>query len=117
MSLNFLSPGYLAQPVGPNVNGVGTPTPDYGWADSGFPFSINGADPVTFAIDKQSAVAGNASCFLNCNNNGEIYSFHTNGANLLFGDGSVRFLNAGVSIATFAAVFTKAGGEAVSIDF
>jgi prepilin-type N-terminal cleavage/methylation domain-containing protein/prepilin-type processing-associated H-X9-DG protein len=115
--LNFISPAYRVQGASAGINGVGTPTPDYGWADSGFPYSINGADPTTFAIDKQTASTGNASCFLNCNNNGEIYSFHNDGANLLFADGSVHFIHSSVSIVVFAAVFTKCGGEAVSIDF
>ncbi len=117
--MNFISPGYNAQgaAVAGGPNGVGSPTPDYGWGDSGFPYSINGADSKSFAIDKQTASTGDASCFLNCNNNGEIYSFHANGANLLFADGSVHFISRDVSLVTFAAIFTKAGGEPVSIDF
>jgi prepilin-type N-terminal cleavage/methylation domain-containing protein/prepilin-type processing-associated H-X9-DG protein len=116
--LNFLSSSYRQQglAVAGGPNGVGTPTPDYGWGDSGFPYSINGADPTSFAIDKSGASTGNASCFLNCNNNGEIYSFHAGGANLLFADGSVRFVSQSVSIAIFAAIFTKNGGEVASLD-
>ncbi len=47
------------------------------------------------------------------NGTGETYSFHTNGANILFADGSVKFVNAGVNIVTYAALVTRAGGEAV----
>jgi prepilin-type N-terminal cleavage/methylation domain-containing protein len=68
------------QGPGPNaggLNGVGTPTPDWGWGDAGFAYSINGADPTTGAIIKSGATTGNASCAINCNNNGELYSFHT----------------------------------------
>lgn len=47
------------------------------------------------------------------NGTGETYSFHTGGANVLFGDGSVHFLSATIDIATFAALATRAGGEVV----
>jgi prepilin-type N-terminal cleavage/methylation domain-containing protein/prepilin-type processing-associated H-X9-DG protein len=96
---------------------AGATTGDWGWADSGYPFSINGADPTTGAIIKQTASSGNPSCFINCNNDGEIYSFHSGGANVLFADGTVRFLSKSITMTTFAALFTKAGGEAVTLDF
>jgi prepilin-type N-terminal cleavage/methylation domain-containing protein/prepilin-type processing-associated H-X9-DG protein len=48
--------------------------------------------------------------------NSEVFSFHTGGANVLFADGSVKFVNDSVPIATFAALVTRAGGE-VAGDF
>jgi prepilin-type processing-associated H-X9-DG protein len=42
-----------------------------------------------------------------------IYAFHTGGANTLFGDGSVRFLNSNINIATLAALVTRSAGETV----
>jgi prepilin-type N-terminal cleavage/methylation domain-containing protein/prepilin-type processing-associated H-X9-DG protein len=45
---------------------------------------------------------------------GHIYAFHTGGANALFGDGSVRFLNANTSISVLAALVTRSSGEPVS---
>jgi prepilin-type processing-associated H-X9-DG protein len=53
-------------------------------------------------------------CTLNCTNEREVYSFHPGGANAVFADGSVRFLNAGLSIRVLAALVTRAGGEVVS---
>jgi len=47
---------------------------------------------------------------------GQIYSFHTSGVNTLFGDGSVRWLSQSTPISTLAALVTRDGGEAVSID-
>jgi len=41
-------------------------------------------------------------------------SDHENGGNFLFGDGSVRFLNANLPLATYRALGTRAGGEVVS---
>jgi prepilin-type processing-associated H-X9-DG protein len=48
---------------------------------------------------------------------GQVYSFHTSGANTLFGDGSVRFVSQSVPISVFAALVTRAGGEPVSADY
>jgi prepilin-type processing-associated H-X9-DG protein len=70
-------------------------------------------------------------CALNCTNGqqvgtypdpyygvdgtGQIYAFHTGGANLVFGDGAVHFLSANTNIAVVAALVTRAGGEAVTL--
>jgi prepilin-type N-terminal cleavage/methylation domain-containing protein/prepilin-type processing-associated H-X9-DG protein len=53
-------------------------------------------------------------CAVNCTNWGEVYSFHPGGANILFADGSTRFLKASIDIRVFAALVTRAGGEPVS---
>ena len=110
--VNFVFGKQVGVPTGGSTNTPG----DWGWADSGFPFSINGADPTTGLIVKQSATTGNPSCFINCTNNGEVYSFHTGGANVVMVDGSVHFLVPDMSPNTFAALFTKNGGETVSIE-
>jgi prepilin-type N-terminal cleavage/methylation domain-containing protein/prepilin-type processing-associated H-X9-DG protein len=44
---------------------------------------------------------------------GETYSFHTGGANALFGDGSVHFLSQSIDIVVYAALITRAGGEVI----
>ncbi len=49
---------------------------------------------------------------------GAFRSDHPNGANFLFGDGSVRFLaNGRLSLTTYQALGTRDGGEIVSNDF
>jgi prepilin-type N-terminal cleavage/methylation domain-containing protein/prepilin-type processing-associated H-X9-DG protein len=53
------------------------------------------------------------SCAISCTNEREVYSFHPGGANAVFADGSVRFLQAGMSIQVLAALITRAGGEVV----
>jgi prepilin-type N-terminal cleavage/methylation domain-containing protein/prepilin-type processing-associated H-X9-DG protein len=55
-------------------------------------------------------------CMVNCSNSFSIYAFHSGGANVLYGDGSVRFLRASVSATTVAALVTRAGGEVVAND-
>lgn len=55
---------------------------------------------------------------MNCNNvQGDIYSFHTGGANIAFADGSVHFVSQTIPIATLAALVTKGGGEVVTLPF
>jgi prepilin-type N-terminal cleavage/methylation domain-containing protein/prepilin-type processing-associated H-X9-DG protein len=53
-------------------------------------------------------------CALNCTNDAEVYAFHTGGANAVFADGHVQFLQAGMDIRILARLITRAGGEVVS---
>jgi prepilin-type N-terminal cleavage/methylation domain-containing protein/prepilin-type processing-associated H-X9-DG protein len=53
-------------------------------------------------------------CAINCTNQGEVYSFHPGGANVLMADGSAHFLKAAIDIRVFARLVTRAGGEVVS---
>jgi prepilin-type N-terminal cleavage/methylation domain-containing protein/prepilin-type processing-associated H-X9-DG protein len=55
-------------------------------------------------------------CMINATSNNEIYSWHTGGANALFGDGSVRFLRDSTPALTIVALVTRAGGETISLD-
>jgi prepilin-type processing-associated H-X9-DG protein len=48
--------------------------------------------------------------------NGQFGSFHRNGSEALFADGSVRFLSDTVDPKVFAALATIAGGEAIDPD-
>jgi prepilin-type N-terminal cleavage/methylation domain-containing protein/prepilin-type processing-associated H-X9-DG protein len=57
------------------------------------------------------------TCSMNCTNNGEVYSFHTGGANAVYADGSVHFLRESINIRVLARLITRAGGEVVSGDF
>jgi prepilin-type N-terminal cleavage/methylation domain-containing protein/prepilin-type processing-associated H-X9-DG protein len=50
-------------------------------------------------------------CALNCNNDQEVYAFHTGGANAVFADSSVHFLKMGMDIRIMARLITRAGGE------
>jgi prepilin-type N-terminal cleavage/methylation domain-containing protein/prepilin-type processing-associated H-X9-DG protein len=56
-------------------------------------------------------------CGINCSNGFGLYSFHTAGANVVFCDGSVRFLNSGINIATLSFLVTRAGGEVITGDY
>jgi prepilin-type processing-associated H-X9-DG protein len=45
-----------------------------------------------------------------------VNSMHPGGANVLFADGSVRFLKNSISIPTYWALGTKSNGEVISSD-
>ncbi|AMV28438.1 putative major pilin subunit [Gemmata sp. SH-PL17] len=81
-----------------------------GWAE------YNGFIVRGFMTDGTASTSsgGGGPCMVNCNNNLSLYAFHTGGANILYGDGSVRFLRSSVSATTVAALITRAGGEIVS---
>ncbi len=73
------------------------------WADDEGQFSLHG-----FSAD---GFTQGGPCAVNCNNRNEVYAFHTNGANIGMGDGSVRYLRKSISIGTLAALVTRANGE------
>jgi prepilin-type processing-associated H-X9-DG protein len=52
-------------------------------------------------------------CAINCTNRQEVYSFHPRGANSVFADGSIHFLNDEMDIRIFARLVTRAGEEVV----
>ena len=80
-----------------------------GWADRDNEFITHG-----FTADGKT---NPGPCAVNCTNDNEIYAFHTGGANIVFGDGSVHFLSSSVDIRIVAALITRAGGEVVPGDF
>jgi prepilin-type N-terminal cleavage/methylation domain-containing protein/prepilin-type processing-associated H-X9-DG protein len=46
----------------------------------------------------------------------EMYSLHPGGANVLMGDGSVRFIKQAINLLTWQALSSRAGGEVISGD-
>jgi prepilin-type N-terminal cleavage/methylation domain-containing protein/prepilin-type processing-associated H-X9-DG protein len=57
------------------------------------------------------------SCMVNYTSNNEVFSWHTAGANALFGDGSVHFITESISAPLMIALVTRAGGEvSASVD-
>lgn len=55
----------------------------------------------------------NGTQMFNCTSANEIYAFHRNGANFLFGDGSVHFQIESMDPETFVSLFTRAAGDVV----
>ena len=75
-----------------------------GWGDPDSWFGIGGANA---ALGTQ----GNGPTAVNGSSDNEIYAFHPGGANVLLGDGSVRFLSENVTLAMIAAFVSRQGGE------
>jgi prepilin-type N-terminal cleavage/methylation domain-containing protein/prepilin-type processing-associated H-X9-DG protein len=75
------------------------------------------ADQFTYArlAGAQGRQSGNrgGTCMVNCTNDDEIFSWHPGGANALFVDGSVHFLNQNINAQIVCYLVTRAGGEVI----
>ena len=85
----------------------------WGWADPDCGFSIDGVIPGAFGSNWTTG----GTCFMNCTNDSEFYSFHSGGINVTLADGSVRFLRQSISAAILAALVTAQGNDIVGTDF
>ncbi len=81
-----------------------------GWADPNGQINVHG-----YGEDGVSS-PGTGSCAVGCNNFNQFFSFHTGGAHVLLGDGSVRMLRTGTPAASVVAAVTARGGETVGPD-
>jgi prepilin-type N-terminal cleavage/methylation domain-containing protein/prepilin-type processing-associated H-X9-DG protein len=107
-------PGYTGAP-GTTPQGGG------GWADPLNYIATNGGDPSGSGIAAGGGFMGIPaapwSCANGCTNDSEIFAFHTGGSNMLFGDGSVRFVRNGLTMNQMQALLSRAGGEVISFDY
>lgn len=79
---------------------------DGGWA------SYQSIWPRTFEADGQTISTTRVGPrAINCNNGFGVYAFHPGGANTLFGDGAVRFLNEKIDSYVFLALMSRQRGE------
>lgn len=85
----------------------GTILPGAGWADDEQDFFLHGAQ-----ADAMASSPG--PCAVNCHNDGELYSFHTGVANVLYADGHAKFLAANTDIRVVARLITPRGQEVLS---
>ncbi|MCY3009915.1 MAG: DUF1559 domain-containing protein [Planctomycetota bacterium] len=79
-----------------------------GWADPDSEFWVDG-----FTTDGRTSLG---PCPMNCNNNNELYSFHTGGCNVVRCDGSVQFLSQNISVPVLAAAISAKMGEVLQLD-
>jgi hypothetical protein len=80
-----------------------------GWADPNYEIALDGSDRLTSGSGQAQGL-----CVMNCTNDNEAYSFHPNCAGMLLVDGSLRMLSDQVDARVFAALTTRAGGEALN---
>jgi prepilin-type N-terminal cleavage/methylation domain-containing protein/prepilin-type processing-associated H-X9-DG protein len=76
------------------------------WANPATQLTVNGYD---IASGTQPG-----DCAVNCYNNNEVYGFHTSGANVVFADGHVYNLRAGLSVNVLIPLMTRSSGENIS---
>ncbi len=83
-----------------------------GWADSEGPFSLDGSN----ADGSIEGGGPGSQCtqVMNARNDNEPYSFHNGGAQMLYADGHVDFVNESIGIQEFAALCTRNAGEVVT---
>jgi prepilin-type N-terminal cleavage/methylation domain-containing protein/prepilin-type processing-associated H-X9-DG protein len=105
----------------PSTRGAGVPAGwhrFWRWADPGNAFGTSG-QPNNKGIPSREATPWPTTTVSQGNQAGaneEPFSFHRGGINVLFGDGSVRFVKDSISLAAWRGVLTIAGGETVSAD-
>jgi prepilin-type N-terminal cleavage/methylation domain-containing protein/prepilin-type processing-associated H-X9-DG protein len=102
------------------ANGT-TPQGGGAWADPLNYIATNGGDPSGSGIaaggDFMGIPKAPWSCANGCTNDSEIFAFHTGGSNVVFGDGSVRFVRNGLTMNQMQALLSRAGGEVISFDY
>ncbi len=91
----------LAGGASPYMNGA--------WAHSGNDIAIDGSNALGSTLTAAADVP--TACKVNCANQGEVYSFHSGGANICMGDGSVRFLTESVSLKALLTMAARADGN------
>jgi prepilin-type N-terminal cleavage/methylation domain-containing protein/prepilin-type processing-associated H-X9-DG protein len=105
---------YQGGPDGPCPQGGGA------WADPLNYIATNGSDPNT-GIAAGGGFMGIPlapwACAINGSNDSEIFSFHTGGCNTLFADGSVRFMQNGVTMSQMSALLSRAGHENIDFEY
>jgi prepilin-type N-terminal cleavage/methylation domain-containing protein/prepilin-type processing-associated H-X9-DG protein len=109
--------------MGKYQGGDNGPAPQGGgaWADPLNYIATNGSDPSGSGIAAGGGFMGIPlapwSCANGCSNDSEIFAFHTGGSNVVFGDGSVRFMRDGLTMNQMQALLSRAGGEVISFDY
>jgi prepilin-type N-terminal cleavage/methylation domain-containing protein/prepilin-type processing-associated H-X9-DG protein len=114
-------PGVWQSRMKVQVPGI-TTKDGWGWADTGNSGAIDGctfdgtvvngatkAIPPAYPTCKAGACPG--TCFINCQTDSELFSFHSGGIQVLFADGHVSFLNESIGIATLGALLTRNAGD------
>jgi prepilin-type N-terminal cleavage/methylation domain-containing protein/prepilin-type processing-associated H-X9-DG protein len=94
---------------------VGTPETDP--TTGGAWLRPSASDVASYLGSQYDGSAGPGPCAVNCSNNQLPFALHPGGLNVLFCDGSVRFVSESVPVRTFAALVTFAGGEVLPSDY
>ena len=79
----------------------------------GNPSEYQWADPSVYGLwgNAPTSTGCGITTVMNCDNYAEVYSFHSGGAMILFGDGSADLVDENIDVDTFISLFTRAGGD------
>lgn len=93
---------------------AGAPNPymNGAWAHSGNDIAVDGSTAAGNTLSAATDVP--TACKVNCANQGEIYGFHTGGASVCMGDGSVRFLKENIPLNVLQFLCARADGQVIS---
>jgi prepilin-type N-terminal cleavage/methylation domain-containing protein/prepilin-type processing-associated H-X9-DG protein len=91
------------------------------WAEPDTSFGVSGAPnnkfrPMYEVTSWTNPPSAGVTFGNNAGANDELFSYHPGGVNVLFGDGSVRFLKDTVNVVTLRGLVTLKGGEVLSAD-
>jgi prepilin-type N-terminal cleavage/methylation domain-containing protein len=78
------------------------------WGHSGNDIAVDGSNSSFSTLSNAADVP--TACTVNCSNQGEIYAFHPQGANVCMGDASVRFLRESVSLINLQKMCARSDG-------
>jgi prepilin-type N-terminal cleavage/methylation domain-containing protein/prepilin-type processing-associated H-X9-DG protein len=95
---------------------AGKPRRSWRWADPGNAIGISGQINNPYRPMFLSTTFNTSGITSDAGANDEIYSYHSGGANCLFGDGSVKFVKATINVVILRSLVTLNGGEVVSSD-
>lgn len=79
-----------------------------GWIDNLGPFKL---DPMNSNGIKNPKASPNAGSPMNATNDGECFSFHPNGMNTVFCDGSTKFLIEDIDLSAFCAMIARSDSK------
>ena len=89
------------------------------WAYSGNDIAVDGSNMTVVSglpVASNITTTLGTTCSVNCTNQGEIYAFHTGGAQVVMGDASVHFLSASVDLRTLQLLCARGDGTPVNIE-
>src|SRR5262249_35173825 len=88
------------------------------WAEPDGSYGVSGQPNNKFLPSNEGSAYANStnSAGNNAGANDELFSFHPGGVNVLFGDGSVKFIKDSISMKALRGLVTLKGSEVVSAD-
>jgi prepilin-type N-terminal cleavage/methylation domain-containing protein/prepilin-type processing-associated H-X9-DG protein len=84
------------------------------WAHSGNDIAVDGSNAAGSTLSTVADIP--TACRINCSNQGEIYAFHSGGANVCLGDGSVRFIRDSITLQTLMKLCARGDGKPIGGD-